>query len=86
MNIQKRNELENKIKQCNLNLLAKYMNKSERDYEFCIVYLQRCDLLRQYRENYGEEAYDQLRGRLDEARDDYIYIHELKLNNFLLRI
>ena len=51
------------------------MAKSEPAIKFTVVYYQRCDLLRQYREKYGEEAYQQLRRQLDEARKDY-------LNNF----
>ena len=74
-NIQERKELEDKIKQCDLNSLAMSMAKSEPAIKFTIVYYQRCDLLRQYCENYGEEAYIQLRGQLDKARKDY-------LNNF----
>ena len=73
--LQKRKELEDKIKQCDLNSLIMSMAKSEPAIKFTVVYFQRCDLLRQYREKYGEEAYDQLRGQLDEARKDY-------LNNF----
>ena len=73
--LQKRKELEDKIKQCDLNSLAMSISKSEPAIKFTVVYFQRCDLLRQYRENYGEEAYDQLREQLDKARKDY-------LNNF----
>ena len=73
--LQKRKELEDKIKQCDLNSLAMSISKSEPAIKFTIVYFQRCDLLRQYREKYGEEAYLQLLGQLDAARKDY-------LNNF----
>ena len=73
--LQKRKELEDKIKQCDLNSLAISISKSEPAIKFTVVYYQRCDLLRQYREKYGEEAYDQLREQLDKARKDY-------LNNF----
>ena len=73
--LQERKELEDKIKQCDLKPLAMSMSKSELDKEFWVVYYQRCDLLRQYREKYGEEAYQQLRRQLDKARKDY-------LNNF----
>ena len=73
--LKKRKELEDKIKLWDLNSLIMSTYKSEPDEEFRDVYFQRCDLLRQYREKYGEEAYDQLRGQLDEARKDY-------LNNF----
>ena len=68
--LQKRKELEDKIKQCDLNSLAMSISKSEPAIKFTVVYFQRCDLLRQYRENYGEEAYDQLREQLDKARKD----------------
>lgn len=74
--LQKRKEFEDKIKQSDLNSLAMDITKSEPAIKFTIVYFQRCDLLRQYREKFGEEAYDQLRGQLDEARKDY-------LNNFI---
>ena len=70
--IQERKELENKIKQCDLKSLAMSMGKSEPGEKFWLVYYQRCDLLRQYREKFGEEVYDQLRGQLDEARKDYV--------------
>lgn len=70
--LQERKELEDKIKQCDLKSLAMSMDQSKSDDKFWIVYYQRCDLLRQYRERYGEEAYDQLRGQLDEARKDYV--------------
>ena len=65
-------ELEKKIKQCDLKLFDMSMGKSEADDKFWVVYYQRCDLLRQYREKYGEEAHLQLRGQLDEARKDYV--------------
>lgn len=74
-NIQERKELEDKIKQCDLNSLAMSITKSEPAIKFTVVYFQRCDLLRQYREKFGEEAYQQLRRQLDEARKNY-------LNNF----
>ena len=65
-------ELEDKIKQCDLKSLAMSMGKSEPGEKFWVVYYQRCDLLRQYREKYGEEAHQQLRGQLDEVREDYV--------------
>ena len=65
-------ELENKIKQCDLKSLAMSMGKSESDEKFWVIYYQRCDLLRQYREKYGEEAHNQLSEQLDEARKDYV--------------
>ena len=70
--LQERKELEDKIKQCDLKSLAMSMGKSEPGEKFWIVYYQRCDLLRQYREKYGEEAHQQLRGQLDEARKVYV--------------
>ena len=73
--LQERKELEDKIKQCDLNSLAMSITKSEPAIKFTVVYFQRCDLLRQHREKFGEEAYQQLRRQLDEARKDY-------LNNF----
>ena len=73
--VQNRKELEDKIKQCDLKLLAMLMGKSEPGEKFWVVYFQRCYLLMQYREKYDEEDYDQLREQLDEARKNY-------LNNF----
>ena len=67
-----RQELEDKIKQCDLNMLVMSKDKSEPDEEFRAVYLQRCELLRQYRMKYGQEAEYQLRGQLDEARTAYV--------------
>lgn len=67
--IQERQELENKIKQCNLNLFAISNDKSEPVEEFravSIVYLQGCELLRQYSRKYGQEAEEQLCGQLEE--------------------
>ena len=55
-----RNKLEDKIKQCDLKSLAMSTGKSEHDEKFWVVYFQRCDLLRRYREKYGEEAHQQL--------------------------
>ena len=72
MNIQKRNELEDKIKQCDLNSLAISMGKSKSNDKFYVVYFQRCYLLMQYREKFGEEAHNQLLGQLDEARENYV--------------
>lgn len=74
--LQERKEFEDKFKQCDLNSLAMSLAKSEPAIKFTVVYYQRCDLLRQYREKYGEKAYQQLRRQLDEARKDY-------LNNFI---
>ena len=70
--LQERKELEDKIKLWDLNSLIMSTYKNEPDEEFRDVYFQRCDLLRQYREKYGDEAYDQLREQLDKARNDYI--------------
>ena len=73
--VQKRKKLEDKIKQCDLKSLAMSMGKREPGDKFWLVYFQRCDLLRQHREKFGEEAHQQLSGQLDDARKDY-------LNNF----
>lgn len=64
-NLQERKELENKIKQCDLKSLAISMDKSEPGEKFWVVYFQRCDLLRRYREKYGEEAHQQLSEQLN---------------------
>ena len=64
-NTQERNELENKIKQCDLKSLAISMGKSKPGEKFWLVYFQRCDLLRRHREKYGEEAHQQLREQLN---------------------
>lgn len=73
-----RQELEDEIKQYDLNLLASAKDKSEPDEEFRTFYLQRCDLLSQYRWKYGRKAQEQLRGQLDEARKAYMkqYVSE----------
>ena len=60
-----RKELEDKIKQCDLKSLAISRGQSEPGEKFWVVYFQRCDLLRQYREKYGEEAHQQLREQLN---------------------
>ena len=65
INIQERNALEDKIKQCDFRSFAISMGKSEPGEKFWVVYFQRCDLLRQYREKYGEEAYHQLSEQLN---------------------
>lgn len=67
-----RQELEDKIKQCDLNMLIWSKDKSEPDEEFRTFYLQRCELLRKYRSKYGQEAEYQLRDKLDEARKAYV--------------
>ena len=74
----KRKELEDEIKQCDLNMLAVSKDKSEPDEVFRAVYLQRCELLREYREKYGKKAEYQLRDQLDEARKSYVeqYVSE----------
>lgn len=66
-----RKEFEDKIKQCDLKPLAVSMCKSESGEKFWLVYYKRCDLLRRYREKYGEEAYNQLCEQLEKARKDY---------------
>ena len=63
--LQERKELENKIKQCDFRSFAISMGKSLTNEKFWVVYFQRCDLLRQYREKYGEEAHQQLREQLN---------------------
>ena len=63
--LQKRKELENKIKQRDLKSLAISMGKSEPGDKFWVVYFQRCDLLRRYREKFGEEAHQQLSEQLN---------------------
>ena len=68
----KRKELEDEIKQCDLNMLIVSKDKSEPDEEFRTVYLQRCELLSKYRENYGKKAEYQLRDQLYEARKAYV--------------
>ena len=65
--LQERKELEDKIKQCDLKSLATSMGK-----KFWVVYFQRCDLLRRYREKFGEKVHQQLREQLDEAREAYM--------------
>ena len=60
-----RKELENKIKQCDLKSLAIFMGKSKPGEKFWVVYFQRCDLLRRYREKFGEEAHQQLSEQLN---------------------
>lgn len=70
--IEERQDLADKIKQYDLNLLALSRGKSAPDEEFRAAYLQRCDLLRQYRRKYGLEAEYQLRDQLDEARKAYV--------------
>lgn len=69
---QERKQLEDKIKQCDLNSLAISMNKGKPGEKFWVVYFQRCDLLRRYREKYDEEAYIQLLRQLDDGRKDYM--------------
>lgn len=70
--IQERQELEDEIKQCDLNMFASSKGKSEPDEVFRNFYLQRCELLRNYREKYGKKAEYQLRDQLDEARKSYV--------------
>ena len=68
----KRKEFEDEIKQCDLNMFACSKDKSEPDEEFRTIYLQRCELLRKYREKYGKKAEYQLRDQLDENRKAYV--------------
>lgn len=74
--IEERQELADKIKQYDLNLLAVSRGKSTPDEEFRAAYLQRCDLLRQYRNKYGLEAEYQLRDQLYGARKAYVAQYE----------
>lgn len=73
-----RQELEDKIKQCDLNMFASSKDKSEPDEEFRAGYLQRGEMLKQYRWKYGKKAEEQLLGQLDEARKAYVkqYVSE----------
>lgn len=76
-----RQELADKIKECDLNLLASAKDKSELDKEFRAVYLQRGELLKQYqqyREKYGKKAAEQLRDQMEEARRAYVEQYEAK--------
>ena len=63
--LQERKELENKIKQCDLKSFAILKGKSLTNEKFWVVYFQRCDLLRRYREKFGEKAHQQLREQLN---------------------
>lgn len=71
-----RRELEAKIKDYSLNMLSISRDKNAPDEKFRKAYLQRCELLRQYRRKYGPEAYEQLRGQLDEAHKAYVKQYE----------
>lgn len=71
-----RQELEDKIKQCDLNLFASAKDKSEPDEEFRAGYLQRGEMLKQYRWKYGKKAEEQLRDQLEEARKAYVKQYE----------
>lgn len=71
-----RRELEAKIKDHTLNLLIISRDKNAPDEKFRVAYLQRCELLKQYREKYGTEAEEQLRDRLEEARKVYVKQYE----------
>lgn len=79
--IQERLELEGKIKQCDLKMLASSKDKSEPDEEFRAAYLQRRELLRQYRMKYGLEARYLLCDQLIEARKVYVKLLELEAQN-----
>ena len=63
--LQERDELENKIKQCDLKSFAISTGKGEPHEKFWVVYFQRCDLLRRYREKFGEKAHQQLSEQLN---------------------
>ena len=60
-----RNKLEDKIKQCDFRSFAISMGKSEPGEKFWVVYFQRCYLLSQYREKFGEKAHQQLSEQLN---------------------
>ena len=74
--LEERQELADKIKQYDLNLLSISRYKSTPDEEFRAAYLQRSDLLRQYRNKYGLEAEYQLRDQLYGARKAYVAQYE----------
>ena len=63
--LQERKELEDKIKQCDFRSFAISMGKSEPGEKFWVVYFQRCYLLSQYREKFGEKAHQQLSEQLN---------------------
>lgn len=71
-----RQELADKIKECDLNLFRLARAKNEPDEEFRAAYIQQGQLLRQYREKYGREAEEQLRDQLAEAREAYVKQYE----------
>ena len=73
-----RRELEVKIKDFDLNMLIISKDKNAPEEEFRKAYLQRCELLRQYRRKYGQETYEQLRDQLDEAHKAYVKQYEAK--------
>lgn len=75
-----RRELEVKIKDYDLTAFAisKGENEPDKDERFRKAYLQRCELLKQYREKYGKEAEEQLRDQLDEAYKVYVKQYEAK--------
>lgn len=78
--IQERRELEAKIKDYDLTTFAisKGENEPDKDERFRVVYLKRCELLKQYREKYGKEAEEQLRDQLDEAYRVYVKQYEAR--------
>ena len=74
--IEERQELADKIKERDLNLFRLARDKNEPDEEFRAAYIQRGQLLSQYREKYGREAEEQLRDQLYEARRAYAEQYE----------
>ena len=74
--IEERQELADKIKQYDLNLFRLARNKNEPDEEFRAAYIQRGQLLSQYRSKYGLEAEYQLRDQMYEARRAYAEQYE----------
>lgn len=67
-----RREMEAKIKDNHLNMLIMSKDKNAPEEKFRAVYLQHCEMLRQYRRKYGLDAEDYLRGQLDEANRAYM--------------
>ena len=67
----KRRELADEIKDRDLDLFRLARDKNEPDEEFRAAYIQQGQLLRQYREKYGQKAEEQLRDQLYEARKVY---------------
>ena len=71
-----RRKLADEIKDRDLNLFRLARDKNEPDEEFRAAYIQQGQLLRQYREKYGQKAEEQLRDQLDELRSAYVKRYE----------